>query len=151
MTDEPMNTPAAEGSPSVGSPVKADAPAPAPAVESPNGVADRTLSLDRLRARRDRLTKTVYLPEIDSEIVVRKLPASILERKDIDEMSPMILALTEGVAEPEITEALIAELTFEEATAIYEAVEKFNPGIITSADDDSEASPAARRKAFPTG
>jgi hypothetical protein len=134
MTDE-LTTPAAVET-------------PLPASNGGDPAADRTLSLDRLRARRDRLTKTVYLSELDSEIVVRKLPASILERKDIDELSPMVLALTEGVAEPEITTAIIAELTFEEATAIFEAVEAFNPGVISA--DDPEASAAGRRKAFPT-
>ena len=115
--------------------------------ESPQNA--QLLSLDALAARRDRKNKRVYVEKLGFEIVVRKLPASILERKDIDELSPMVLALTEGVAEPEITEALIEELTFEEANAIYEAVEGFNPNIISVGDSESEDS-ASRRKAFPS-
>jgi hypothetical protein len=109
---------------------------------------DEILSIERLLARQDGRTKKVRIEALDASIVVQKLPATVIEREDLAEMSPIVLALTEGVAEPKITEELIAAMTFEQANAIYEEVEKFNPGVIGSSDSSQEAS-AARRKSFP--
>lgn len=104
------------------------------------------LTLDKLRTRYPSRQKRVRINELDADIVVQKLPARIIENDRLGELSPMVLALTEGVAEPKITEDMINAMSFEEANAIFTAVEKFNPGVLGS-DDDGEA--AERRKSFP--
>ena len=110
---------------------------------------DDLLSIEGLLARQGDRTKKVRVEALGASIVVQKLPASVIERADLAELSPIVLALTEGVAEPKITEDLIKAMTFEQANAIYEEVEKFNPGVIGSSDSAEEAS-ADRRKSFPT-
>lgn len=119
------------------------APQPPAAAEETEGI----LTLDRLAAGQSDRTKRVFVKEVGAEIVVQKLPAAIIAKDDLGEISPMVLALTEGVAEPKITEEFIEKMTFEQATAIYAEVEKFNPGVI---GDGAEEVAAENRKKFPS-
>ena len=110
---------------------------------------DGLLSLQKLRDRYPSRTKRVHIDALGADVVVQKLPARILEDNNLAETSPMVLALTYGVAEPEITEEIIQAMTFEEASAIFDAVEEFNPGIL-GGEAVSEEEFGKRRSAFPS-
>lgn len=103
------------------------------------------LSLTELRDRYASRQKRVTVPALGADIIVRKLPAKIIQDGDLGEQSPMMLALKEGVVEPVIDDEMIAALTFEEANGIYEAVEAWNPGVLSS----NESEVADKRKEFP--
>lgn len=137
--------------PRVGSTDPGHTPSTSPQEAPPSAapVADGgLLSLDKLRERYPSRTKRVHIDVLDADVVVQKLPARILEKNDLAETSPMVLALTYGVAEPEITEEIIEAMTFEEASAIFDAVEEWNPGILGGEAVGEEES-GKRRSAFP--
>lgn len=104
------------------------------------------LSLATLKDRYATRQKRVHIKSLGADVVLRKLPAKMITEDKLSEMSPMLIALSEGVAEPVIDEEMIENLSFEEATEIYEAVEAWNPGVLSPVD---ESEVADKRKEFP--
>lgn len=121
------------------------------APEAPAEPVSKRLTLEALRSRER--TKTVFLDGLSAEIVVRKLPATMIQDPNFIGQSTIELALKYGVADPKIDDALLEELTFEEAEAISQAVEDFNPGVLSVATepqgDEAQEVAAERRKQFP--
>lgn len=103
------------------------------------------LSLSQLKDRYGSRQKRVHIESLGADVVVRKLPAKMITDDALSEQSPMMIALTEGVADPVIDQDMINALTFEEANEIYEAVEAWNPGVLTPAESEV----ADKRKEFP--
>lgn len=123
---------------------------PEPSQGEPRNEVPPKLNLDDLKARQARLTKTVLIESLGMTVVVKKLPAELLETSDIDEMTPMVLALKYGLKEPAMTDELLAELTFEEVSEIFDEIEKFNPGVITARPEGEDDPAAELRKSFPS-